>query len=96
MPREGHMAEVLRIIAHLRKYHNTELVFEPSNPVVDELVSKQRDWTSSSTNKIYELRDGIFHVYKARQNRTTWYQASNHTQTDLPDDAVAHSTKKFG
>eukprot|EP00957_Ditylum_brightwellii_P141925 10812826-Ditylum_brightwellii.AAC.1 len=25
----------------------------------------------------------------------TWYQASNHTRRDLPDDAVAHSTKKF-
>ena len=47
MPREGHMAEVLRIFAHLRKYHNTELVFDPSDPVVDELAFEQRDWTSS-------------------------------------------------
>ena len=41
------MAEVLRIFAHLRKYHNTELVFDPSNPVVDKLAFEQRDWTSS-------------------------------------------------
>eukprot|EP00957_Ditylum_brightwellii_P013763 1037576-Ditylum_brightwellii.AAC.1 len=47
MPREGHMEEVLRIFAHLRKYHNIELVFDPSNPVGDELAFKQRDWTSS-------------------------------------------------
>eukprot|EP00957_Ditylum_brightwellii_P145812 11102843-Ditylum_brightwellii.AAC.1 len=46
MPREGHMAEVLRIFAHLRKYDNTELVVDPSNPVVDELTFEQRDWTS--------------------------------------------------
>eukprot|EP00957_Ditylum_brightwellii_P152876 11636339-Ditylum_brightwellii.AAC.1 len=26
----------------------------------------------------------------------TWYQASNYTPTDLPDDAVAHSVRKFG
>eukprot|EP00957_Ditylum_brightwellii_P151132 11507785-Ditylum_brightwellii.AAC.1 len=46
MPREGHMAEVLRIFVHLRK-HNTELVFDPSNLVVNELAFDQRDWTSS-------------------------------------------------
>eukprot|EP00957_Ditylum_brightwellii_P061182 4642641-Ditylum_brightwellii.AAC.1 len=41
-PKEGHMAEVLRIFAHLRQYHNPELVFDPSNPVVDELhLSKE-------------------------------------------------------
>eukprot|EP00957_Ditylum_brightwellii_P165407 12593610-Ditylum_brightwellii.AAC.1 len=47
IPREGYIAEVLRIFAHLRKYHNTELVFDPSDPVVDELAFEQRDWTSS-------------------------------------------------
>eukprot|EP00957_Ditylum_brightwellii_P079564 6049497-Ditylum_brightwellii.AAC.1 len=41
------MTEVLRICVHLRKYHNTELVFDPNNPVVDELAFEQRDWTSS-------------------------------------------------
>eukprot|EP00957_Ditylum_brightwellii_P005639 430787-Ditylum_brightwellii.AAC.1 len=47
MPREGHMAEVLRIFAHLRKYHNTELVFDLSDTVVDGLAFEQRDLTSS-------------------------------------------------
>eukprot|EP00957_Ditylum_brightwellii_P017005 1281961-Ditylum_brightwellii.AAC.1 len=41
------MAKVLRIFAHLRKYHNTEFVFDTSDPVVDELAFEQRDWTSS-------------------------------------------------
>eukprot|EP00957_Ditylum_brightwellii_P116724 8903243-Ditylum_brightwellii.AAC.1 len=47
MPREGHMAKALRIFAHLRRHHNTELVIDPSSPVVDELAFEQRDWTSS-------------------------------------------------
>eukprot|EP00957_Ditylum_brightwellii_P188219 14327955-Ditylum_brightwellii.AAC.1 len=47
MSREGHMAKVLRIFAHIRKYHNTELVFDPGNAIVDELAFEQRDWTSS-------------------------------------------------
>eukprot|EP00957_Ditylum_brightwellii_P153226 11662452-Ditylum_brightwellii.AAC.1 len=47
MPRKGHMAKVLEIFVHLMKYHNTELVFDPSNPVMDELVFEQRGWISS-------------------------------------------------
>eukprot|EP00957_Ditylum_brightwellii_P160899 12250118-Ditylum_brightwellii.AAC.1 len=47
MPREGHMTEVLRIFAHLRKYHIIKFVFDSSDPVVDELAFVQKDWTSS-------------------------------------------------
>eukprot|EP00957_Ditylum_brightwellii_P125805 9590661-Ditylum_brightwellii.AAC.1 len=52
MPRQGHMAEILMIFAHLRKYHNTELAFDPSNPVVDGLTFEQRDWTSSEFSHV--------------------------------------------
>eukprot|EP00957_Ditylum_brightwellii_P059000 4473968-Ditylum_brightwellii.AAC.1 len=52
MPREGHLAEVLRMFAHLRKYHHTKLVFDPSDPVVDDLAFEQRDWTSSEIGHV--------------------------------------------
>ena len=35
LPREGHFKEVLHIFAHLKKHHNAEMVFDPSEPVVD-------------------------------------------------------------
>ena len=35
LPREGHLEQVLHIFAYLKKYHNTELVYGPSDPVVD-------------------------------------------------------------
>ena len=35
MPRKGHLDQVLHIFAYLRKYHNTELVYDPSDPVVE-------------------------------------------------------------
>eukprot|EP00957_Ditylum_brightwellii_P136264 10392250-Ditylum_brightwellii.AAC.1 len=56
----------------------------------------RKHYHSGSTNEVYELRDGIFHIYKARQNRMIWYQTSNYTRTDLPDDAIAHSIRTFG
>ena len=47
MPRKGHLDQVLHIFAYLCKYHNTELVHDLSDPVVEQDVFKQRDWTSS-------------------------------------------------
>ena len=46
-PREGHLEQVLHIFAYLKKYHNTELVYDPSDPVVDENDFERRDWASS-------------------------------------------------
>ena len=47
LPREGHLHQVLQMFAYLKKYHNTEMAFDPSDPVVDESSFEQRDWTSS-------------------------------------------------
>jgi len=47
LPREGHMHQVFHIFAYLKKYHNTELVFDPSDPCIDEPSFELKDWTSS-------------------------------------------------
>ena len=47
MPRKGHLDHVLHIFTCLHKYHNTELVYDPSDPVVEHDVFEWRDWTSS-------------------------------------------------
>ena len=47
LPREGHLEHILHIFAYLMKYHNTELVYDPSDPVVDENDFERRDWASS-------------------------------------------------
>ena len=52
MPRKGHHNQVLHIFAYLRKYHNTELVYYPSDPVVEQDVFEQRDWASSEFGSV--------------------------------------------
>ena len=47
LPREGHLKEVLHIFAHLKKHHNSELVFDPSDPPIDESLFERKDWTNS-------------------------------------------------
>ena len=47
LPREGHLEQVLHIFAHLKKYHNAELVYDPSDPEIDESKFEAKDWASS-------------------------------------------------
>ena len=47
MPREGHLGQVFHIFAYLKKYHNTEMVFDPTDPVIDESKFERKDWTAS-------------------------------------------------
>ena len=46
LPRQGHLEQVLHIFSHLKKYHNTEMVFDPSDPVIDEALFEKHDWAS--------------------------------------------------
>ena len=47
LPREGHLEQVFQIFVYLKKYHNTELVYDPSDPVVNKHEFKQRDCKAS-------------------------------------------------
>ena len=39
LPRQGHLQQLLHIFSYLEKHHNTELVFDPSNPYIDIQIS---------------------------------------------------------
>ena len=52
MPREGHLEQLFHIFSYLKKLHNTELVFDPSDPVIDESQYERKDWTSSKFGHI--------------------------------------------
>jgi hypothetical protein len=47
MPREGHFEQLLHIFAHLKTYHNAELVYDPTEPEIDPAQFERKDWTSS-------------------------------------------------
>ena len=47
LPRAGHLQHLLQMFAYLKKYHNTEMVFDLSDPVVNESDFERKDWTSS-------------------------------------------------
>ena len=47
LPRKGHMEQVMQSFGYLKKYHNAELVFDPSDPTIQEQDFERRDWASS-------------------------------------------------
>jgi hypothetical protein len=55
LPRDGHLEQVFHIFVHLKKYHNTEVVYDPSDPVIDEAQCDAKDWASSE----YGYLDGV-------------------------------------
>ena len=52
MLREGHLTEVLHIFSYLCKYHNAEMIFDPSDPYIDASKYKRNDWASSKFGHI--------------------------------------------
>ena len=46
-PRNGHLDQVLQIFGYLKKFHNTELVYDPSEPEVGLSQFERRDWMAS-------------------------------------------------
>ena len=48
LPREGHLEALFHTFAYLKKYHNTEMVYDPSVPEIDPGAFGQQDWTYST------------------------------------------------
>ena len=50
--REGHLAQLFHIFAHLKKYNNAEIIYEPTDPVIDEAAFEAKDRTLSEFGHI--------------------------------------------
>ena len=47
MPRRGHLDTVFHVFAYLKKNHNTEMMFDPTEPEVDMKDFSREDWSYS-------------------------------------------------
>eukprot|EP00957_Ditylum_brightwellii_P206588 15349128-Ditylum_brightwellii.AAC.1 len=45
---KGHLEQVLHTFSYFSNYHNSEIVFDPSEPVVNEDDFEKQDWTCSA------------------------------------------------
>jgi hypothetical protein len=56
LPCEGHLHQIYYMFGYLKSHDNAEMVFDPSEPEVDQSQLKRRDWTTS------EVTDGLQEV----------------------------------
>ena len=47
LPREGHLEQMYYVLVYMKKYHNSELVFYPSDQVIDQAEFERQYCTSS-------------------------------------------------
>jgi len=47
LPRKGHLEQLFRVFAYLKKYHNTEMIFDPSEPEIDMQLFPRKDWEAT-------------------------------------------------
>ena len=45
------LQRVYHIFAYLKKHHNAELVFDPTDPVIDMSLFERKDWTTSEMSQ---------------------------------------------
>jgi hypothetical protein len=57
LPKQGHLRQVLNIFAYLKKYHNAEIVLDPSDPVIEENDFLRRDWTTSEFGHLQGIEE---------------------------------------
>ena len=47
LPRVGHLDQAFRIFAYLKNKHNAEIVFDPSEPDIDDTHFEKQDWKNT-------------------------------------------------
>ena len=56
LPMVGYLNQVHHVFGYLRKHHKTELVFNPSDLMVDERSFERKDWASSEFGHLFDER----------------------------------------
>eukprot|EP00957_Ditylum_brightwellii_P183514 13979032-Ditylum_brightwellii.AAC.1 len=52
MPRRGQLAQIFHIFTYLRKFHNTKIAYDLSEPCIETGNFEHKDWTSSEFGHI--------------------------------------------
>ena len=53
LPREGHLEQLFHMFGYLKAHHNAEMVFDLSDPELDESQFEHHDWMSSEFGHVY-------------------------------------------
>ena len=55
MPRSGHLEELYHMFSYLKRNHNAEMVFDPSDPDIDPTLFERKDWEATEFGELEEI-----------------------------------------
>ena len=90
LPRHGHLEQVLHIFSYLKKYHNAELVFDPSYPVINEAAFERKDWSTSEFGHL-DLKEEL--PPSAPQSRGKGFIIRAYVDADHATDTVTRRSR---
>jgi len=54
LPRQGHLEQLFHIFGYLKKHHNAEMIFDPTEPDIDESKFVRQDWSHTVYGDVKE------------------------------------------
>ena len=90
LPRQGHLDQVIHMLLYLKKYHNSCLIFDSTEPDIDMSEFERKDWTSSEFGLIDGVEEFPSNALKPRGiGVTTWARAD----ADHADDTTTRRSR---
>lgn len=84
LPRSGHLEQLFHICRYLKLHHNSEMVFDPSEPEVDRSLFERQDWSSTAYgNDLKEELPGNMPQPRGQGFTMTAYVDSDHAGNTL-------------
>ena len=72
LPHQGHLQQLYHIFGYLKSHHNLELVFNLSDPVVEENDFERCDWTTSELGHLQGIEE-----LPLKYAHPHWFQVHN-------------------
>ena len=91
LPRIGHLNQVCHIFGYIKKHCNTELVFDPSDSVVDESAFERKDQAYSEFRHLLEEREEF--PSNNAQPRGAGFVTRAIVDVDHADDAISRRSR---
>ena len=83
LPRKGHLAALFHMFAYLKKHHNAEMVFDPTEPDIDEAQFPRENWSHTVYGEVKEEIPPNMPVPRGRAMRMRVYVDSDHAGESL-------------
>jgi len=88
LPREGHLKQLFHMFSYLKNKHNSEMVFDPSDPEIDELLFQKEDWTNTVYGSCSEDKPP-----NAKEPRGYGFKIRAYVDSDHAGDSVTRRSR---